>query len=102
MGDVQAGAECTDVGVGERLKFAFPGLCHKGDDGHGLNTDSAVGLVAFIVLIRGRIKPTTHKKQFNQERGLTLVLMHYENSSVQKTIEPEETNQTLQVACQVV
>lgn len=50
MGDVQAGAECTDVGVGERLKFAFPGLCHKGDDGHGLNTDSAVGLVAFIVL----------------------------------------------------
>lgn len=74
MEDVQAGAECTDVGVGERLKFAFPGLCHKGDDGHGLNTDSVVGLVAFIVLIRGRIKPTTHKKQFNQERGLTLVL----------------------------
>ena len=74
MEDVQAGAECTDVGVGERLKFAFPGLCHKGDDGHGLNTDSAVGLVAFIVLIRGRIKSTTHKKQFNQERRLTLVL----------------------------
>ena len=66
MEDVQAGAECTDVGVGERLKFAFPGLCHKGDDGHGLNTDSAVGLVAFIVLIRGRIKPTTHKNSLTK------------------------------------
>ena len=99
MEDVQAGAECTDVGVGERLKFAFPGLCHKGDDGHGLNTDSAVGLVAFIVLKRVRIKPTTHKKkQVNQERGLTLVLALW-NSSVQKTIEPQETNQTLQAAC---
>ena len=101
MEDVQAGAECTDVGVGERLKFAFPGLCHKGDDGHGLNTDSAVGLVAFIVLIRVRIKLTAHKKQFNQERGLTLVLALW-NSSVQKTIEPQETNQTLQVVCRLV
>ena len=66
MEDAQAGAECTDVGVGERLKFAFPGLCHKGDDGHGLNTDSAVGLVAFIVLIRVRIKLTAHKNSLTK------------------------------------
>lgn len=70
MGDVQAGAECTDVGVGERPKLAFPGLCHKADDGHGLNTDSTVGLVAFIVLMRVRIKPTAHKNSLTKRGAL--------------------------------